>query len=186
MFKVRKGGCEEIPNVKGKEQWLCFAGAAMKRYPTSKVRETQVRWQALREGIRGQTDWNHNHRKLANLITRTTVLSNSLKLSHAVWGHPRRMGHGGEVWQMWSTGEGNGKPLQYPCLENPMNSMRSEMIGHWKRNSPDHWVSNMLLENSGEITLERMKGLRQSKNSTQLWMWLVIEARSDAVKSNIA
>ena len=25
---------------------------------------------------------------------------------------------------MWSTGEGNGKPLQYSCLENPMNSMR--------------------------------------------------------------
>ena len=29
---------------KGKEQWLHFAGAAVKRYPTSKVRETQVRW----------------------------------------------------------------------------------------------------------------------------------------------
>ena len=26
--------------------------------------------------------------------------------------------------RMWSTGEGNGKPLQYPCLENPMNSMK--------------------------------------------------------------
>ena len=26
--------------------------------------------------------------------------------------------------QMWSTGEGNGKPLQYSCLENPMNSMK--------------------------------------------------------------
>ena len=24
----------------------------------------------------------------------------------------------------WSTGEGNGKPLQYSCLENPMNSMK--------------------------------------------------------------
>ena len=27
---------------------------------------------------------------------------------------------------MWSTGEGNGKPLQYPCLENPMNSMKRQ------------------------------------------------------------
>ena len=43
-FKVRRGGGEEIPLVQGKEQWLCFAGAAMKRYPMSKVRETQVRW----------------------------------------------------------------------------------------------------------------------------------------------
>ena len=30
-----------------------------------------------------------------------------------------------------------------------------------------------------------MKCWSQSKNNTQLWMWLVIEARSDAVKSNI-
>ena len=28
--------------------------------------------------------------------------------------------------RMWSTGEGNGKPLQYSCLENPMNSMKRE------------------------------------------------------------
>ena len=27
---------------------------------------------------------------------------------------------------MWSTGEGNGKPLQYSCLENPMNSMEKQ------------------------------------------------------------
>ena len=25
--------------------------------------------------------------------------------------------------KMWFTGEGNGKPLHYSCLENPMNSM---------------------------------------------------------------
>ena len=37
------GSCEEIPLVQGKEQWLCFAVAAMKRYPTSKVRETYVK-----------------------------------------------------------------------------------------------------------------------------------------------
>ena len=28
--------------------------------------------------------------------------------------------------KMWSTGEGNGKPLQYSCLENPMNSMKRQ------------------------------------------------------------
>ena len=27
---------------------------------------------------------------------------------------------------MWSTGEGNGKPLQYSCLENPVNSMKRQ------------------------------------------------------------
>ena len=43
MFKVRRGSSEEIPLVQGKEQRLHFAGAAMKRYPKSKVKETQVR-----------------------------------------------------------------------------------------------------------------------------------------------
>ena len=42
--KVRNGGGKEIPLVQGKEQRLCSAGAAMKRYPTLKVGETQVRW----------------------------------------------------------------------------------------------------------------------------------------------
>ena len=55
MLKVRKGGGEEIPLVQGKEQRLRFAGAAVKRYHMPKVRETQVRWQVLQEGIRGQT-----------------------------------------------------------------------------------------------------------------------------------
>ena len=44
MFQVRRGGSEEIPLVQGKEQPLRFAGAAVKRYPTSRVRETQVMW----------------------------------------------------------------------------------------------------------------------------------------------
>ena len=39
-------------------------------------------------------------------------------------GHSRQMGHGGEFNKTWSTGEGNGKPLQYSCLENPINSMK--------------------------------------------------------------
>ena len=43
-FKVRRGGGEEIPLVQGKEQRLCFAGEAVKRYPMSKASETQVRW----------------------------------------------------------------------------------------------------------------------------------------------
>ena len=42
-MKVKKGSGEVIPLVQGKEQRLHFAGAAVKRYPTPKVRETQVR-----------------------------------------------------------------------------------------------------------------------------------------------
>ena len=42
MFKVRRGGTEEIPLVQGKEQWLRFAGAAVKSYPTPK--EQWLHW----------------------------------------------------------------------------------------------------------------------------------------------
>ena len=42
-MKVRKGSGEEISLIQGKEQQLRFVGAAVKRCPTPKVRETQVR-----------------------------------------------------------------------------------------------------------------------------------------------
>ena len=87
---------------------------------------------------------------------------------------------------MWSTGEGNGKPLQYSCLENPMNSKKRQNDRILKEELPRSVGADMLLEITGKITPERMKGWSQSKNNTQLWMRLVIEARSDAVKSNIA
>ena len=53
-------------------------------------------------------------------------MSISMKLSHALWGHPKRAGMVESSDTMWSTGEGNGKPLQYSCLENPMNSMKRQ------------------------------------------------------------
>ena len=40
----QEGRWEEIPLIQGKEQRLRFAEAAVKRYSTPKVRETQVRW----------------------------------------------------------------------------------------------------------------------------------------------
>ena len=66
--------------------------------------------------------------------------------------------------RMWSTGERNGKPLQYSCLENPMNSMKRQNERILKE------VPNMLLEVSGEIIPERMKGWSQSKNNIQIRM----------------
>ena len=38
-MKVRKGSVEEIPLDQGKEQWLHFARAAVKRYPMPKIRD---------------------------------------------------------------------------------------------------------------------------------------------------
>ena len=88
----------------------------------------------------------------------------------------------------WPTGEGNGKPLQYSGLENPMNRMKRQKDRTLKDELPrsvGYVTGDILLEISGEKTPERMKRWSQSKN-TQLWMWLVMEVKSNAVKSNIA
>ena len=39
--KDRGSDREELPHIQGKEQWLCFAGAAVKRYPTSMVEKSK-------------------------------------------------------------------------------------------------------------------------------------------------
>ena len=88
--------------------------------------------------------------------------------------------------RMWSIGEGNGKPLQYSCLENPMNSMKRQKDRTLKDEPPRSLGAQYPTGDHGEITPERMKGWSQSKNNTQLWMGLVMEGRSSAVKSNIA
>ena len=58
--------------------------------------------------------------------TRTTALSDSMKLSHARGATQDRRVMVERSHRMWSTGEGNGKPLQYPCLENHMNNMKRQ------------------------------------------------------------
>ena len=58
--------------------------------------------------------------------------------------------------KMWSTGEGNGKPLQCSCLENPMNSMKRQKYKTLKDELPrsvgaqyatgDQWRNNLKTE----------------------------------------
>ena len=62
----------------------------------------------------------------------------------------------------WFTGEGNGKPLQYFCLENPMNSMKRQKDRTLKDELPrsigaqyatgDHWRNNSR-KNEGMVTV---------------------------------
>ena len=98
---------EEIPHAQGK------------RNPSKTVGVTRGHQRAdtLKQYSQKTSQFNH---------TRTTALSNSMKLSHA-------RGATQDGWvtversdRMWSTGEGNGKPLQYSCLENLMNSMKRQ------------------------------------------------------------
>ena len=72
--------------------------------------------------------------------------------------------------KMWPKGEGDGNPLQYPCLRKLMDSVKRK-----KRTlevePPGQKVSDMLLGKSGgqsTVTQERMKLLGQSRNGTIL------------------
>ena len=72
-----------------------------------------------------------------NLITWTTAWSNLMKL----WAMPCRATQDGRVMvessvKMWSTREGNGKPLEYPDLKTPWTIWKGKKIGHWKMNFP--------------------------------------------------
>ena len=88
--------------------------------------------------------------------------------------------------RIWSTGEGNGKPLQYSCLENPINSMKRQKDRTLKDELPRLVGAQYATGDQWRNNSKRMKGWSQSKNNTQLCMGLVIEAMFNAVKSDIA
>ena len=106
--------------------------------------------------------------------TWATALSNSMKLWAMLC---RPLKTGGSWWRVLTKRgpleKGMTNHFSILALRTPWIVWKGKKIGHWKMNSPGQQVSSMLLENSGEITPERMKGWSQSKN-TQLWMWLVI------------
>ena len=85
--------------------------------------------------------------------------------------------------RMWSTGEGNGKPLQYSCLENPMNSMKRQKGRTLKDELPRSVGAQYATGDQWKNNSRKNEGWSQSKNNTQLWMWLVIEARPNAIRA---
>ena len=97
----------------------------MKRYPMTK-RNPSKKVGVARGHQRADTLKPYSQKTRQSNHTKTTALSNSMKPSHA---HRATQ----DEWvmvessdRMWSTGEGNGKPLQYSCPENPMNSMKRQ------------------------------------------------------------
>ena len=72
--------------------------------------------------------------------------------------------------RMWFIGEGNGKPLQYSCFENPMNSMRRQNDSILKEELPRSVGAQYATGEEWRNNSRRMKSWSQSKNNTQLWM----------------
>ena len=142
---LRSGGCSGAGGPRGAIPRWRSGRAAVRRYPLSKVRSSgctllEQLWKnptpnvrdpsktvgVAREHQRANTLKTYSQKTSQCNHTRKTVLSNSMKLGHA-----RGATQDGWVMlersdRMWSTGEGNGKPLQYSCLENPMNSMKRQ------------------------------------------------------------
>ena len=73
-------------------------------------------------------------------------------VSHACWATQDRPVMVESSDKMWFTGEGNSKPLQYSCLENPMNSMKRQKDRTLEDELPRLLGANMLLEISGKVT----------------------------------
>ena len=86
----------------------------------------------------------------------------------------------------WSTGEGNGKPLQYSCLENPINSMKRQNDRILKEELPGSVGAQYATGDQWRNNSRKSEGIEPKQKQHPVWMGLVIEARSDAVKSNIA
>ena len=98
---------EEIPHDQGKRNPSKTVGVA-------------------REHQRADTLKPYSQKTSQSNHTRTTALSNSMKPSHACGATEDERVMVERSDRAWSTGEGNGKPLQYSCLENPMNSIKRQ------------------------------------------------------------
>ena len=118
--------------------------------------------------------------------TRTTALSNSMKLSHARGATQDRQVMVERFDRMWCPGEGNGKPLQYSCLENPMNSMKRQNDRILKEELPRSVSAQYATGDQWRNNSRKNEGMEPKQKQYTVVDVLVIEARSDAVKSNIA
>ena len=87
---------------------------------------------------------------------------------------------GGSWWRgLWSTGEENGKPLQYSCLENPMNSMKRQNGRIWKEGIPrsvsaqytagDQWRNNSRKNERMEPKQKQYSAVDVTGDRSKVW-----------------
>ena len=158
----------------------------MRRYPKSKVRSSGCRREEIPHaqtnrnpskmvGVatghqRADTLKAYSQRTSQSNHTRTTALSNSMKLSH-----DRGATQDGRVMveksdRMWSTGEGNGKPFQYSCLENPMSSMKGQNDRMPKEEILRSLGAQYATGDQWRHNSRKNEGMEPKQNNTQLWM----------------
>ena len=88
--------------------------------------------------------------------------------------------------KMWSTGEGNGKPLQYSCLENLMNSMKRQKDRTLKDELPRSVGAQYATGEEWRNNSRQNEEMEAKQKQHPVVDVTVMEVKSDAVKSNIA
>ena len=127
MFKVRRGGGKEIPLIQAKEQQAALCWSSREEIPHAQGKRNPSKMVVVARGHqRADTLKPYSQKTSQPNHSRTTTLSNSTKPSHAHGATQDRRVMVERSDRIWSTGEKNGKPLQYSCLENPMNSIKRQ------------------------------------------------------------
>ena len=84
---------------------------------------------------------------------------------------------------MWSTGEGNGKPLQYSCLENPMNKQKDRTP---KEELPRLVGAQYATGNQWRNNSRKNEGMEPKQKQYPVVDVTGDRSKINAVKSNIA
>ena len=87
---------------------------------------------------------------------------------------------------MWSTGEGSGKPLQYSCLENPMNTMKRQKDRILKEELPRSVRAQYATGDQYRNNSIKNKGMERKQKPYPAVDVTGDGGESDAVKNNIA
>ena len=87
---------------------------------------------------------------------------------------------------MWSTGEGNGKPLQYSFFENPMNSMKRQNDRILKEELPRSVGAQHAIGDQWRNNSRKKEGMEPKQKQYPVVDVTGDRRRSDAVKSNVA
>ena len=72
--------------------------------------------------------------------------------------------------RMWSTGEGNGKPLQYSCFDKPMNSKKRQNDRTLKEELPRPVGAQYAAGDQRRNNSRKNEGMEPKQNNTRLWM----------------
>ena len=88
--------------------------------------------------------------------------------------------------RMWSTGEGNGKPLQFSCLENPMNSIKRQKDRTLKDELPRLVGAQYATGDQWRNNCRNNEGMEPKQKQHPVVDGTGDRSRFDAVKNNVA